>query len=108
MERKRVLNFFENLLEIVKEIVQAILNKVMAKQIKELPERIIVKHNYPLEKWFDGNCWEIEKGKDFFCSLNGINGSLHRLAKQRGLQFTMRTISETKIAFTTSPIEVKQ
>ncbi len=66
----------------------------MAKTVKDFPKKVGKKHD--LEKYTDGQIWELEQGKDFDIQVNSFVAYCHNYAIRTSKKVTTRT-SGTKL-----------
>jgi hypothetical protein len=44
------------------------------------------KTRYPYELWFNGDCWELTRGEDFFNSPRAVANSIQSYARRNGFR----------------------
>ena len=70
----------------------------MAKKLKEFVFKgKNARGKYPLDQWFDGSIWQLERGQDFTVQTQNMRGVLSAAAKSRGMCLRTRILSDTQL-----------
>lgn len=79
----------------------------MAKKLNEFTFRSKGKSKYPIDKWFDGSIWRLERGVDFQISVNNIRNICFTLAHKNGLGLRTGVVDDNTLVIQAYSLEAE-
>ena len=60
-----------------------------------IPAKSGPKYKYPYSEWFDGQVWQLRKGRDFQCETSTMHTSLRKIGRSLGYKIRVSQPSDT-------------